>query len=106
MCPQMTTPVLTAAEFQLGCSLEFHLHLSIAQLALKKSKPRKDFNRQAGPDFHGTAATVTPCRVRQARQHSAANTNIWDNSDTCIGMYLFLVFLDVMIWGSGYIPNF
>lgn len=33
----MTTPVLVIAEFQLGCSLEFHLHFSIAQLALKKS---------------------------------------------------------------------
>lgn len=33
----MTTPVLTIAEFQLGCSLEFLLHFSIAQLALKLS---------------------------------------------------------------------
>lgn len=40
----MTTPILTIAEFQLGCSLEFHLHFSIAQLVLKKSlKSKKDF---------------------------------------------------------------
>lgn len=34
---KMTTPVLTTAEFQLGCSLKFHLHFSVAQLALKTS---------------------------------------------------------------------
>lgn len=37
MCPRMTTPIFAMAEFQLGCGLEFHLHFSIAQLALKKS---------------------------------------------------------------------
>lgn len=33
----MTTPIFTIAGFQLGCSLEFHPHFSIAQLVLKKS---------------------------------------------------------------------
>lgn len=40
----MTTPIFTIAEFQLGCSLEFHPHFSIAQLVLKKSLwPEEDF---------------------------------------------------------------
>lgn len=33
----MTTPIFTIAEFQLGCSLEFHPRFSIAQLVLRKS---------------------------------------------------------------------
>lgn len=37
-CAQgMTTPILTMAGFHLGCSLEFHLHFSIAQLVLRKA---------------------------------------------------------------------